>query len=198
MIHDSVQQSEQTPANLKLACYGWDHAHWAGHYYPDDLPEDWRLAYYANDYGGVLVPAEYCLRDDIGDWLDEVDEDFRFYFEWPDDAILQTAVVAACEILRPQVAAVLTDQSTLNLNVEVFYLHADNAEAIIWRPGQMQSSTVGELENIQAVDLRQQRCWLEAFYRASGQQAKHLIIKDVYCNHQQLSEMSKLIELLSY
>jgi hypothetical protein len=38
---------------MRIAAYGWDHAGWAGGYYPADLPEEWRLAYYANAFPAV-------------------------------------------------------------------------------------------------------------------------------------------------
>jgi uncharacterized protein YecE (DUF72 family) len=31
------------------AC-GWQHNDWTGEFYPDDLPEEWRLGYYAHEY----------------------------------------------------------------------------------------------------------------------------------------------------
>ena len=36
---------------------GWQHPAWVSGYYPPDMPAEWRLAYYANDFTGVLIPA---------------------------------------------------------------------------------------------------------------------------------------------
>jgi len=49
---------------LLLGTQGWQRAEWIGSYYPADLPPEWRLAYYANDCGCVLLPAEdWCSGD---------------------------------------------------------------------------------------------------------------------------------------
>lgn len=44
-------------ARLLLGTVGWDRPDWRVDYYPPDLPAAWRLAYYANDCGCVLLPA---------------------------------------------------------------------------------------------------------------------------------------------
>jgi hypothetical protein len=70
------------------AC-GWDHTGWLGRFYPEDLPEDWRLSYYANEFSGVLLPEpEWRGLDAVGcrAMCDEVAEGFRFYLEVPERA----------------------------------------------------------------------------------------------------------------
>ncbi len=196
MIHDSVEQSEQSSVNLKLGCYGWIHAHWQGNYYPDDLPEDWQLSYYANDYSCVLVPAEYCQRDDVDEWLDEVHDEFRFYLQWSADKKLQHSVVLASEILQPQLGGVLVDSMIADVNAPQFFYQQNESEKTIWQPGITHSSNVAVLETIQGIDLRQQRSYLEAFDLASHHRASALLIKDAQCDHQDLVKMGQLIEML--
>lgn len=63
---------------------GWAHPGWVSAFYPEDLPEDWRLSYYANAHRVVLVPAD-LLRPgaaDIAPWGEDVDAGFRFLFEY--------------------------------------------------------------------------------------------------------------------
>ncbi len=72
---------------VEIAAVGWTHPDWLGGYYPPDLPEDWRLAYYANEYRAVLVPAPVLDRagvESVSRWCGEVPERFRFYFELED------------------------------------------------------------------------------------------------------------------
>ena len=54
MIHDSGTDTEHAHG-LRLGARGWRHAHWENDFYPDDLPPDWQLAYYANEFSTVLV-----------------------------------------------------------------------------------------------------------------------------------------------
>ena len=53
-------------------------------FYPDGLPEDWRLAFYGHHWKDMLFPAGYwegAVRDT--GWLAEVPGDLRIYFELP-------------------------------------------------------------------------------------------------------------------
>jgi hypothetical protein len=73
------------PAVL-LAANGWDHDHWRA-FYADDLPEEWRLGYYANVFPAVLIPtAGLSPTRDFCPWRDDVHERFLFYLEGGLDA----------------------------------------------------------------------------------------------------------------
>lgn len=68
---------------LTLAAYGWQQSGWSG-YYPDDLPPEWRLDYYANEYDAVVVPAESWRglpQAQLLEWLEDTPQDFRFIWE---------------------------------------------------------------------------------------------------------------------
>ncbi len=72
------------PQDILIGARGWNHTSWQGSFYPDDLPEDWRLSYYANEFTTVLVPESEWIdsdKDDIEQWLNDTDEEFVFFFE---------------------------------------------------------------------------------------------------------------------
>jgi len=73
MIHDNT---------IRVGCCDWDQPHWQGSFYPKDLPSDWRLSYYANEFSAVLVPeATWQVENaDFEQWAEDVPEGFRFYF----------------------------------------------------------------------------------------------------------------------
>ena len=69
---------------LLIGAKGWNHENWQGQFYPDDIPDDWRLTYYANEFQTVLVPESDWVNSDndsIEQWLDDTDDSFVFYFE---------------------------------------------------------------------------------------------------------------------
>ncbi len=71
---------------IEIAAYGWQGKEWDG-YYPDDLPADWRLDYYANEQFAVVVPyADWADEEDetLLEWQEQVSDDFRFYWELPE------------------------------------------------------------------------------------------------------------------
>jgi len=61
---------------------GWDRREWNGSFFPDDLPRDWRLAFFASALQGVaLAPRSWVsvpIRR-IERWAGEVGPRFRFY-----------------------------------------------------------------------------------------------------------------------
>ncbi|MEJ2575423.1 MAG: hypothetical protein P8106_01740 [Gammaproteobacteria bacterium] len=82
---------------VRVGCRGWQRVPWAGDYYPEDLPVDWRLAYYANEADCVLLPvAVWAGRapDELAGWAGEVGERFRFFLEG-DEQTPSPAVLAA-------------------------------------------------------------------------------------------------------
>lgn len=83
MIHDNSHQQEieKEEESIRVGACDWDMAHWPGVFYPQDLPEDWRLSYYANEFSVVLVAESKWSSADFEQWADEVPENFRFYLQ---------------------------------------------------------------------------------------------------------------------
>ena len=73
--------SVETHRVLMGTC-GWNHDAWLDNFYSEDLPEDWRLGFYSNEFPVVYVAAKQWLdREDIAEWSEEVAESFRFILE---------------------------------------------------------------------------------------------------------------------
>lgn len=71
---------------IRFGTVGWQYPQWQEEYYPEELPEDWLLPFYGNEFPVVAVPASIWSADpagQIGEWLENSDEHFRFIFEWP-------------------------------------------------------------------------------------------------------------------
>lgn len=85
--HKAILAAETENSKRKtmlIAAYGWDHTGWCGSYYPEDLPPEWRLAYYANEFSAVVVPAAQWQRADAAtaaQWAVDVPEVFCFLLE---------------------------------------------------------------------------------------------------------------------
>lgn len=63
---------------------GWDHGHWVGPFYPEGLPAEWRLSYYAHFFGCVLVPAAVWRGSGAAgaaSWAADTPAGFRFLLE---------------------------------------------------------------------------------------------------------------------
>ena len=71
-------------SEFEIGARGWLYRQWSGQFYPDDLPDEWRFSYYSNQFRTILVPAEFFCQSasqDIEDWAEYCDEEFRFYIE---------------------------------------------------------------------------------------------------------------------
>jgi Uncharacterized conserved protein len=72
---------------MLIAPLGWDHDGWSGTFYPDDLPPEWRLAYYGNEFRAVVVPAALWQQADAAtaaQWAADTAEGFSFLLEAAD------------------------------------------------------------------------------------------------------------------
>ncbi|WP_296808978.1 hypothetical protein [Thiocapsa sp.] len=61
---------------------GWDPSPGDADFYPDDLPEDWRLTYFANALEAVALDTDVWGRADAGriaQWSRDVPASFAFY-----------------------------------------------------------------------------------------------------------------------
>lgn len=98
---------------INLGAYGWLHPHWLNTFYPQDLPEDWRLGYYSNEFNTVLVPASYWqdLHVDVCEgWLDDVHPEFQFFIECNGsmfDMVSLADFTEAVQVLKPQLSGLV-------------------------------------------------------------------------------------------
>lgn len=53
--------------NLSIGAVNWTHAKWQGGYYPDDMPTEWQLDFYSNQFNSVLLPIDDFLLIEVED-----------------------------------------------------------------------------------------------------------------------------------
>ena len=99
-----------TDAGPCFGTYDWEWPDWGSSYYPEDLPEDWRAAYYANEAACVCLPPARWLAAPAGriaDWCDGLPRGFRFYLELDAAETGLDRLVAQFERLGPWAGALL-------------------------------------------------------------------------------------------
>jgi hypothetical protein len=77
-----TEQHTTSARHLRFGTCGWRQSAWLTTYYPDDLPEDWQLSYYANELPAVLLEASAWVTASaqaLAGWAEDVHPDFRFY-----------------------------------------------------------------------------------------------------------------------
>ncbi len=104
---------------LQVGTNGWEHDEWLGVFYPDDLPESWRLDYFSNAFNVVLVPQQAWLswsQETLQTIAESVGSDFGFYFALHD----------AFE------GGVKNEKTVLQLNAIVSVLGANVLGFVVW------------------------------------------------------------------
>ncbi|MFZ5467121.1 MAG: hypothetical protein ACOZAI_07635 [Pseudomonadota bacterium] len=96
---------------IALGCFDWRHAAWQGGFYPDDLPAEWRLTFYANEFDALGLEAAAWLEpslDELGGWVADTREGFRIYPELPARAVPD--LEARLKALGPRLGATLAGE----------------------------------------------------------------------------------------
>jgi len=79
--------SVETHRVLLGAC-GWKHQGWLNNYYSEELPEEWQLGFYSNEFPVVYVSAaDWLDASDLAEWTEGVSDSFRFILEVPEHTL---------------------------------------------------------------------------------------------------------------
>ncbi len=103
----SAQLSTGT-AEVCFGTYGWEWPSWSTTYYPADLPEEWRSAYYANDALCVCLPPQWLETpvEQVRDWCVDLRHEFRFFLELDGQLADVDSARAKIDLFGDRVAAV--------------------------------------------------------------------------------------------
>ncbi|MDQ7076024.1 MAG: hypothetical protein Q9O24_12970 [Gammaproteobacteria bacterium] len=112
---------------------GVNHPAWNESFYPEGLPEEWRLRYYSNEFCTLLL-----LHDDIkllsdealAEWLEELDADFVLLYGVEFDAFSELNVLplalqqrlqaVVCDLPVSQLVHLLSEDVPLPANVSLY------------------------------------------------------------------------------
>lgn len=217
-------RSKVKTLNIQLGAYGWQHAHWLNHFYPEDLPEDWQLPYYSNEFNSVLVPAAYWQThaiDDCVEWMGNVHANFRFFVECQVDMfahISKQTLCAALQVLQPQLSALVFPEAEQPMPTRVkkdffdiidllgvdvcsagdrFDFQPDIRVNSIWRNTASQASGFAFMAN-DLTDLRGARVLVEQFVAALASEESRPEVATIIVHHPQLQadDLSKFRAVL--
>jgi len=104
-------------------------------YFPEDLPEDWRLAYYSNDADALVLSADELHAidaEDLEEWCDDLPGYFRFYLKV--DALADVSA-EHLEVLGEHLGAFLLPESAVNsMNDRSWVAMADGTWGVSGQP----------------------------------------------------------------
>lgn len=78
-------ESDQVLADVVVGSRGCLHERWLESFYPEDIPEEWLLGFYANEFNTLLVPWSQWGEsvEGLKEGLDDTQDDFHLYLELP-------------------------------------------------------------------------------------------------------------------
>lgn len=197
MIHDSVTDHKNTSGSLQIGSIGWQHAHWDTAFYPEDLPADWRLTYYANEFSCVLLPLAALVAEelDVAQLCDDVPDGFTFYL-LHEDAPWSSQLDDLAGAFGDRLGAIINDGGlTPDTDLPVLQLHAGNTAGAVWTVDQAAGSGVGMLA-LEEPDPRRWRGQLEAFRDQSDGNLRALFVSDQHPNMAAMQQLKTLVELM--
>lgn len=180
---------------------------WLADYYPMELPEDWRPAYYSNDYACVGLPADTWDFQGVASWSKATGEDFVFWLGCNLQQLNHPDFPGMIDALGPKLAGLCLDATDEDENCEIVEALVCSNRIPVYRmqpvvPGVVtswqgyaaaQSGTLGFYCPKPEDDIRQRRAQLEAFAAMQGSDNRYLLIDG---SPSVVEECQQLISLL--
>ena len=200
--------------SISVGVFDWANFPRQQDFYPEDIPQEWKLAYYSNEFNSAclsLTGLESRI-DEVMEWIEDLPEAFELslYMDHSSQVpILQSLQQAqACTVNT----LVLDTHQCNNL------LHNENLQAVlscssfestaccefdhIWRPDARAGDHLRIAIFPAADSMRQKREWIDQWLKDSESDVaagrKTLWLSGAETSYQQLSEMRTLVELMGY
>ncbi len=179
-------------------------------FYPDDIPEDWKLAFYSNEFNTVCLslPELGSQTALLSEWITDLPEEFELglYIEHSTQIPIIQSLMQNDDC---RISALIVDQSAGN-NL----LHKENLQTVlsaeleickfddVWTPSHSSTRNARFAILPMAENIRQYREWIEQWLSGSELaplvEHKTLWLQGADTSYQQLTEIRTLTELMGY
>lgn len=125
----------QQTHRLLIGAFGWRHAAWQGDYYPEDLPAEWQLGYYSNEFPlTVVTDRERADEHELIEELEACREDMLILLAVAVGAQPTAELEAAVALLQklPRDAGLLLQVPTTQIDDPSAWLRQVRAVAGPW------------------------------------------------------------------
>jgi hypothetical protein len=204
---------------IEIGALGWTHPGWDNDYYPEDLPEDWRLDYYSHHFQFVLMQASEWLQADdeeIEQWLEDVKDSFDFFLAIEADdiegaALKQVERIKSILVERLQGLVVLQydkaiEASSLQELSALSTVYVDTDASMeewadirpCWRMGRdISGCQIGFIEEEATKDMRNMRAHIEAFIQQGGTQQLYLVYQGKSPSTRAMQDAQIIMQMLA-
>ncbi len=173
--------------NILVGVYDWRQFGLDDHFYPADLPADWRLGYFANEFETTCLLLDEADLTGLTsmDELEDLPDGFRLHFEWVGETpgkALKSEQVQQLNHLKALHSARAPASPAL-------FIHSNDC----WTPQQPVASAFARLPG--DADLKQYRRWIE-LWSGLGGQPQRLWLEGAQASAARLAEVRTLVELM--
>ncbi len=191
---------------IKVGVFDWDRFAIQGGFYPDDIPQEWRLAYYSNEFACACLSMTHHVQQIES--LSLLLEDLPDGFEWSLYAQTQVHVSLIPQLLREGNVPrhlLLTDELTTDPDIAAILqqcadagVHTQSHSSLLRQPGGLQPCALLPDHG----DLRQTRQWIEQWVqecdRGTAPSSLNLWLPGTNTTYQRLVEIKTLVEMLGF
>ena len=114
-MSDGINARPTLAPTIALGAWGWNHAAWDGRFYLDDLPAEWRLTFYSNEFDAVGLYAAGWMNppmSELEQWVEDTHDGFRFHLVMPSmvlkgDEDVFGDIAERLRLLQPRLGSIL-------------------------------------------------------------------------------------------
>jgi hypothetical protein len=176
---------------VDVGAWDWQSPTWREEYYPEELPQEWRAAYYANEFRCAGLPAAAWSAAQLKAWREDLPEHFALWLECGPAQLADPEVVPALAALGSRLAGVWLGEAADPAALRAAGIRVIEAPWDARR--RMGEAAAGLYRADTELDLRAAREVLEAFAAVPGPQCRQLLVAG---SPAQLSRLRELGELL--
>ncbi len=187
-------------SRLEIGAAGWQHPSWSESFYDEELPPEWRLTFYSNEFRFCVIPWSdwsSVSQETLEQLADDVEQPFRLFLQTPLEHI--THINKLPDVLQPHIEGLvisceneLTDiPDSLQALAQQYPLHLDMPVSMAvtfpenilpcWRSSQPDSHVcqIAIIHNPElATNLRGLREFIENFLARQPHNATQYLVFD--------------------
>lgn len=180
--------------SIKLGVYHWQLFAGDDTFYPEDLPEDWRLSYFGNEFESACIDADWVLSnhglwDDMTEGLDD-----RFCLVIELEDIQQWSRLHDVTEIPGQIDMLMLEAGEKDIPVDFNVFRRVDC----WSPEKPKPSGLALMPS--TATLKQYRQWIDQWMdnEIDADEVRLLWLDGSKTSYRQLIELRSLIELMGY
>ncbi len=194
---------------IKVGLFDWTQFPAKKNFYPDDLPAEWKLSFYANEFETACIDIDKTENKHLSDeWFDDLPDNFdlSFVLSRANQFEKISQLFDSCEL---KLNYLLIDEQERDILLQKYTDNTVLSRAGITRPEQIispvslwtpevhaKSAKIALLPDID--NKRLYREWIELWLRDNRQQELTLWLDGSTTRYSTMSDLRTLVELMGY